>query len=384
MVIGQPRSETFQEYTQSDFHHSPFIVFWEITQACDLVCKHCRASAQPDRHPEEIRGNICQELIHQLTQFPYKPTLILTGGDPLKREDVFDIVRLGTEAGLSMAMTPSVTPLLTDQVLYQLKKAGLKRIAFSLDGADSFTHDAIRGIPGSFDRTIKIIKSAYSIGLPIQINTTISKRNFHQINEIAEFISHLNITLWSVFFLIPVGRATNEERIEPQQYEEAFYSLWQHTKTKKYSIKTTEAPHYRRFILQKNGNLQKGLTKQERDSIFTQRSPLGLNDGKGCLFISHKGEIFPSGFLPIEAGRFPQDSIVSIYQESPVFKVLRNPDALKGKCGRCEFRKVCGGSRARAFALTGDYLASEPDCIYEPIINSKSYLESSQLTGRNP
>ncbi|MEO0266495.1 MAG: radical SAM protein, partial [candidate division WOR-3 bacterium] len=189
---------TFREYTQSDFHHSPFIVFWETTQACDLVCKHCRASAQPNRHPEEIQGDLCIELIQQLAQFPYKPTLILTGGDPMKREDVFDIIRWGTDAGLSMAMTPSVTPLLTDEVLYQLKKAGLKRIAFSLDGADSSTHDGIRGISGSFERTIQMIKSANRNGIPIQINTTISKRNFHQVNEIADFISHLNITLWSV------------------------------------------------------------------------------------------------------------------------------------------------------------------------------------------
>lgn len=360
-------SMDFKGYTQSDFDHSPFIVFWEITQACDLVCKHCRASAQPHRHPEEIKGDLCLELINQLAQFPYKPTLILTGGDPMKREDVFDIIQLGTEAGLSMAMTPSITNLVTEQTLYSLKKAGLKRIAFSLDGVDALTHDGIRGIAGSFERTVHMIKCAHSIDLPIQINTTISKRNFYQVNEIAEFISQLNITLWSVFFLIPVGRAMSEERIEPKQYEEVFYFLWLHSKTKNYDIKTTEAPHYRRFILKMGKNPHKELIKEFRQEKLHQRAPLGLNDGKGCLFISHKGEIFPSGFLPLEAGRFPQNSIVSTYQEAPIFKALRNPNALKGKCGRCEFRRICGGSRARAFAVTGDYLAAEPDCIYEPI-----------------
>ena len=371
--------ENFQEYTQADFDHSPFIVFWEITQACDLICKHCRASAQPDRHPEEIQGDLCLKLIHQLAQFPYKPTLILTGGDPMKREDVFDIVRWGTEAGLPIAMTPSVTPLLTEQALCLLKECGLKRIAFSLDGADALTHDGIRGISGSFKRTLHMIKIAYHTGIPIQINTTISKRNFHQVNEIAEFISHLNITLWSVFFLIPVGRAISEERIEPQQYEEIFYYLWRHSETKHYNIKTTEAPQYRRFVLQCSGNPQKELSRESKHPKLIRRSPLGLNDGKGCLFISHKGEIFPSGFLPIEAGRFPKDSIVSIYQEAPIFKALRDPDGLKGKCGRCEFRRVCGGSRARAFAVTGDYLASEPDCLYEP--NPKCiYLKSPRVT----
>ncbi len=360
------KSMASSEYNRSDFRHSPFIVFWEITQACDLICKHCRASAQPDRHPEEIEGALCHELINQLNQFPLKPTLILTGGDPMKRDDVFDIVRWATQAGLSVAMTPSVTPLLHDQALQQLKKVGLKRIAFSLDGADALTHDGIRGISGSFDKTIDLVKSAYQIGLPIQINTTISRRNVSQINEIAEFISSFPITLWSVFFLIPIGRGMSEERIEPAQYEEIFGFLWQHTKTKNYSIKTTEAPHYRRFVLQRGGNPQTEFNKLTGPSIPIQRGPLGLNDGNGCMFISHTGQIFPSGFLPIEAGRFPQDSIVSIYQESPIFKALRNPDALKGKCGRCEFRKVCGGSRARAFAVTGDYLAAEPDCLYQP------------------
>lgn len=364
--VQQPKWRSLPQYKPFDFAVSPFIVFWEITQACDLVCRHCRASAQPDRHPEEIEGDLCHELIRQIAQFPRKPTLILTGGDPMKRNDIFDLIEWSTRAGLTVAMTPSATPLVTLKALHQLKNAGLSRIAFSLDGADASTHDGIRGVSGSFERTVWMIRNANAVGLPVQVNTTISRRNVNQVDTIAQFLSHFNINLWSVFFLIPVGRGMNEERIEPKQYEEVFQSLWQLAQTMPYAIKTTEAPHYRRFVLQRGENPQQGATEGAGSSRSPWRAPLGLNDGKGCMFISHRGELFPSGFLPVEAGRFPRDSIISVYQDAPIFKALRNPDALGGKCGRCEFRKICGGSRARAFALTGDYLAAEPDCVYEP------------------
>ncbi len=360
---GASRHSTYQ---RSDFRHSPFIVFWEVTRACDLVCKHCRASAQPDRDPDEIEGALCEELIEQLTQFPHKPTLILTGGDPMKRSDIFDIIRRSAEAGLTVAMTPSATPLVDRAALGGLRNAGLSRIAFSLDGADASTHDAIRGFSGSFERTVGLIRQAKDIGLPVQVNTTISKRNVNQVDLIAQCLSDLGITLWSVFFLVPVGRGASEERIEPEKYEEVFRSLWHHARTKPYGIKTTEAPHYRRLVIQSGGNPQAGGNDKENRGVFLRRGPLGLNDGNGCLFISHRGEIFPSGFLPLRAGKFPQDSIVSTYQDAPLFKALRNPDTFRGKCGRCEYRKVCGGSRSRAFAVTGDYLAAEPDCLYEP------------------
>ena len=364
-------------YHRSNFHHSPFIVFWETTQACDLVCKHCRASAQPDRHPDEIRGHLCDVLIEQLAQFPRKPTLILTGGDPMKRSDLFDIIRRSTNAGLTVAMTPSATPLVHGEALRRLKSAGLSRIAFSLDGVTAPTHDGIRGFSGSFDQTIELIRQAREIGLPVQINTTISRRNVNEVDAIARFLSDLNITLWSVFFLIPVGRGANEERIEPAKYEEVFGSLWYHAQTKPYAIKTTEAPHYRRFVIQNGGNPRAGAAaKGANCGGVLQRAPLGLNDGNGCMFISHRGEIFPSGFLPVEAGRFPRDSVVSVYQNAPIFKALRNPDAFRGKCGRCEYRRVCGGSRARAFAVTGDYLAAEPDCLYESSGKANPTLEA--------
>ena len=284
----------------------------------------------------------------------------------MKRNDVFDIVRSGVEAGLTVTMTPSATPLVTPRAIEKLKAAGLSRLAVSLDGADAATHDGIRGVSGSFQRALQVIREARATGLPVQINTTISKRNVEQVDAMAAFIANLDIILWSVFFLVPVGRGVDEERIEPEHYEAVFERLWPHAQRKPYSTQTTEAHHYRRFVLQDGGNPQRGTGEVAAGADPVQRAPLGVSDGKGCMFVSHIGQIFPSGFLPIEAGRFPSDSIVDVYQDAPIFRKLRDPDGFGGKCGRCEFRHICGGSRARAYAVTGDYMAAEPDCVYQP------------------
>ena len=365
-VSWQEDATSMAIYRRADFDLSPFLVFWEITQACDLVCDHCRACAQPDRHPEELNLPLCHKLIEQLASFPQRPILVLTGGDPMKRDDVFDIIWAGVDTGLTVTMTPSATPLVTPQAIEQLKAAGLSRLAVSLDGVDAATHDGIRGVEGSFQQTLQIIREARAVRLPVQINTMVSKRNVEQVDAMAEFIADLDIILWSVFFLVPVGRGVAGQRIAPEQYEEVFERLWHHAETKPYSIKTTEAHHYRRFVLQRGGNPQRGTGELAEHADRVQRAPLGVSDGKGCMFVSHIGQIFPSGFLPIEAGRFPRDSVVEVYQDSPIFKQLRDPDGFGGKCGRCEFRQICGGSRARAYAVTGDYLAAEPDCVYQP------------------
>ena len=365
-VSWQEDATSMAIYRRVDFDRTPFLVFWEITQACDLVCDHCRACAQPDRHPEELNLPLCHKLIEQLASFPQRPILVLTGGDPMKRDDVFDIIWAGVDAGLTVTMTPSATPLVTPQAIEQLKAAGLSRLAVSLDGVDAATHDGIRGVERSFQQALQIIREARAVRLPVQINTMVSKRNVEQVDVMAEFIADLDIILWSVFFLVPVGRGVAEQRIAPEQYEEVFERLWHHAETKPYSIKTTEAHHYRRFVLQRGGNPQRGTGELAEHADRVQRAPLGVSDGKGCMFVSHIGQILPSGFLPIEAGRFPRDSVVEVYQDSPIFKQLRDPDGFGGKCGRCEFRQICGGSRARAYAVTGDYLAAEPDCVYQP------------------
>lgn len=360
-LASQPQPS---KYRRADFNKSPFVVFYELTQACDLACAHCRASAQPNRHPLELSTDQAKQLIDQLASFALPPLLVLTGGDPLKRPDLYELVAHGVSRKLEVALTPSATPLLTAEAIGRLREAGLARLAVSLDGGDAATHDAFRGRPGSFARTLEVIGYARSLGLPVQVNTTLCKRNVHQLDDMARMLASQSIVLWSVFFLVPVGRGKLEPRLEPDEYEQVFERLWHHAQCQPYAIKTTEGHHYRRFVLQRRGNPQRSHVDSAAGPV--QRAPLGVNDGNGVMFISHVGVMYPSGFLALPCGRFPDDSVVDVYQRHALFRLLRDPDKLGGKCGVCEYRHVCGGSRARAFAVTGDPLAQEPDCSYQP------------------
>ncbi len=355
-VDGDPR-ET------ADFSRSPYVVFYEVTQACDLACIHCRASAQACRDLEELSTTDAMRLLDQLATFPQKPIVVLTGGDPMKRTDLARLVEHGVSLGLEMALTPSATDLVRYERLYLLAAAGLSRLAVSLDGPDAYAHDRFRGARGSFERTLGILRDARRAGLSLQVNTTVTRFNWRRIDEFAEVLASQRLLLWSVFFLVPVGRARTEDCLSASECEAAFAMLWRQSQWQQYAIKTTEAPHYRRFVLQ-HRKLLDAAGKIPRPS--TQRPSLNVNDGRGAMFIGHTGRIQPSGFLPLHCGRFPDDSVVDVYQNSPVFRALRNADALGGKCGRCEYRRICGGSRARAFAVTGDYLAEEPHCVYMP------------------
>lgn len=350
------------DYGQDDFPHSPLVVFYEVTRACDLACRHCRACAQFHPHPGQLNTEQSRRLIDQLTEFPKPPLLVLTGGDPLKRPDLFELIRWARSRRLKVAVTPSATPLVTPDALKRMKMTGVHRLAISLDGADARTHDGLRGVSGSFVRTLQIMAWTRQIGLAQQVNTTVTRRNANQIDALADLLSRQGIVLWSVFFLVPVGRGRAEQRISPQEYEEVFERLWHHAQVQPYAVKTTEAHHYRRFVLQRGGDPQAGFKR----GAWRARGPLGVNDGKGVMFISHVGQIFPSGFLPRECGRYPRESVVEVYRHSKMFARLRDPDSFKGKCGVCEYRHVCGGSRARAWALTGDPYESEPDCTYLP------------------
>jgi MoaA/NifB/PqqE/SkfB family radical SAM enzyme len=263
-------------------------------------------------------------------------------------------------------MTPSAPPLMTREVIARLKGAGLHRLAVSLDGADAETHDGFRRVSGSFAKTLEIIEDARDLGLSMQINTTVARHNVDQLERIAALLGDRGILLWSVFFLIPTGRATAEQRLSGEECETVFEVLWRESGRQPYAIKTTEAPHYRRFLLQRDAEgRRQGLPRPQRSATFAL-PPVGTNDGKGILFVSHIGQIYPSGFLPIECGRFPRDSVVRVYQESALFRALRDADRLGGKCGVCEYRHVCGGSRARAYGISGDPLGEEPDCVYVP------------------
>lgn len=358
---------THSNYTRSDFGSSPLMFYYEVTQACDLVCKHCRASAQNDPHPEELTTEQSKALLDQVADFPRQPIVVMTGGDPLKRADLFELIRYARRAGLQVALTPSATPLATFEAFRAARDAGVRRLGISLDGADRATHDAFRGWEGSFDRTLRMLADARRLGLGVQVNTSMTRRNFHQIDAMAELLSTEGIAMWSIFFLVPVGRGVQEERISPEEYELAFERLWHAASCRPYGVKTTEAPHYRRFVLERGGDPLGGPPRAGNgDRPRSHRAPLGVGDGKGIMFVSHCGEIYPAGFLPLECGRFPDESLLDVYQNHPTFQSLRDPDHFKGNCGICEYRHVCGGSRARAYAVTGDPLGAEPDCVYVP------------------
>jgi AdoMet-dependent heme synthase len=343
--------------------------YYEVTQACDLVCEHCRASAQENPHPGELATSQSMALIDQVAELPKPPTLVLTGGDPLKRRDICDLIRHAVGRGLQVALTPSATPLATPEAFQAVREAGVQRLGISLDGADAATHDAFRGWPGSFERTRGMLADARRLGMAVQVNTSITRRNFHQIDALAELLTDQGIAMWSVFFLVPVGRGIEQQRIRPEEYEIAFERLWHHARHQPFGVKTTEAPHYRRYVLQQQGDPLAGPGgKTDRGQHRGHRAPLGVWDGRGVMFVSHIGEIYPAGFLPLVCGRVPEVSVVDTYQNHPTFRSLRDPEQFKGKCSYCEYRWICGGSRARAYAVTGDALESEPDCVYEPAI----------------
>ncbi len=362
LATHSPATRPSHIRSRKSFDQSPMLVFYELTQACDLVCQHCRACAQSRPNPAELSTEDSKRLIDQLTQFPEPPMLILTGGDPLKRGDIFELIEYAVEVGLQVSITPSATPLVTRAAIARMRDAGISRMAISIDGADAVTHDANRGVVGSFERSLEILRDARELGVQTQINTTLTPANFDQIEAMAERFAEYDIALWSVFFLIPVGRAGLLPRLSGEQCEQAFERLWRQAKIQPYMVKSTEAPHFRRFAIQH----QPPKSERGSDTPPIAFIPAGVNDGKGVMFVSHTGTIHPTGFLPVVCGLFPRQSVVDVYQSSPIFRALRDTDRLEGKCGRCEFRNVCGGSRARAYAVSGNMLAAEPDCTYEP------------------
>jgi radical SAM protein len=355
-----------------DFAVSPWLVFCELTRACDLVCLHCRACAQRAPAPDELSTTQSHALLQQIAEFPTPPLLVFTGGDPFKRRDLIELTGHATSLGLEVAITPSATPLVTHERLAALRDAGAHRIAVSLDGPEHESHDRFRGVAGSFQRTLEIIRDAQSVGFPVQVNTTVTPGNWQRIEEFAALLGDLNIVLWSVFFLVPVGRAEVQPRLSAEQVEIVFEQLWVESTRRGIPIKTTEAPHYRRFVAQQQKEMRAGGQSSPPRGQYTS---LATNDGKGIMFVGHNGEIYPSGFMPIVCGVFPRDNVVEAYQHSPLFRNLRDPDLLQGKCGVCKFRTICGGSRARSYAVTGDPLAAEPDCAYVP----EAWLEQATV-----
>jgi radical SAM protein len=346
-----------------DTSRRPLVLIWEVTQACELACEHCRADAQSMRHPDELTTDEGKALLDSAREFAENQLVVLSGGDPCKRSDLTELVRYGSEQGLSMSLTPSGTDELTADVLEDLSEAGLRRIALSLDGGDAESHDAFRGETGSFAATVDAAEAARDAGLPLQINTTVCAETVEQLPTIRDRVRELGAVLWSVFFLVPVGRGQLLDSIEPERADRVMDWLAETADEEPFGIKTTEAPHYRRVKLQRraaDGDADDGSADAGR-----QRRG-GIVAGDGFAFVSHTGDVYPSGFLPESAGNVREDDLVDCYRNSDLFTALRDRDRLSGKCGACEFRHVCGGSRSRAYATTGDPLASDPLCPHVP------------------
>ena len=345
-----------------NFDQSPMLVIWEATQACDLECVHCRAAAQPERNPGELTTEQGYKLLDEIRSFG-EPLMVFTGGDPLKRPDLYDLIRYSVKIGLRTNVTPSATPLLTAEAIRAFKAAGVTRMAISVDGPDAATHDDFRGIPGTFDRAMFALRHARDIGLETQFQTTVTRRNMAQLNEVYEIAKEVRTKMWSLFFLIVTGRAAAEDDLMAPEYEQVFEFMYELSKTAPFPIKTTEAMHYRRYLAQRMKADHGAVSESAKGVAFRTA---GVSDGKGFVFVSHTGEIFPSGFLPITAGNVLHDSLTSVYRNSELFRSLRDTELRGGKCGVCEYLKVCGGSRSRAYALSGDFLAEDPRCTYQP------------------
>ena len=358
------------------FHEAPLIVFWESTKACPLACKHCRADAIFKPLPGELTTAEGKRLIEQVAEFgDPKPLLVITGGDPLMRPDLFELVDYANMLGVPVSLAPAVSPNLTEETLKEFKTHGVKSISISLDGARPETHDELRGVPGSFHDTVKAIKTALEVGMPVQVNTVVWRKSLPELPEVAKLLRDLGVRVWEVFFLIVTGRAREELDITPEDYEAAVQFLVD-VSTYGFQVRTVEAPFYRRAKLERlegktyNHSLYRELTERLRKYLGSPTRGVDptivpTRDGFGIIFVGYDGTVTPSGFLPYPLGNVRRQSLVEIYRKHPLLLRMRNGE-FGGRCGVCRYRDICGGSRARAYAYFGDPLAEDPACIYKP------------------
>lgn len=373
---GAMRADRDAWLRRLDFDNAPFTIAWEVTRACAYACFHCRADAQHKRDPRELTTDEGKRLIDDLAGFGTRPILVLTGGDPLMRRDLFELAAYADAAGLRVSLTPTATALATRARMRQAREAGIRRVAFSVDAADAQTHDRFRGFSGSFERTMNGMRAAAAEGLSLQVNTTVYADNAARLSEMVPMLAHHNVVQWSVFFLVPTGRGAQLPMLDAAGHERVLSWLYELSKEAPFDIKATAAPQYRRIAIEQaraaasaeSGDLKQGRVAGAgyRYEDGLDRPVKGVNDGRGFMFISHLGDVTPSGFLPIVAGNVRERSAVEIYREAQLFRELRDPALLHGKCGRCRYKVVCGGSRARAYGVTGDYLAEDPSCAYRP------------------
>jgi radical SAM protein len=345
------------------------LVYWEMTQACGLACRHCRAEAMANPHPLELTSAEGQLLLKQTVEFGAPlPHIILTGGDPLSRKDIYPLLDFACGLGLEVSITPSATPELTAAAITRLKQHGIQSLGLSLDGSSAEKHDAIRAIPGTFDRTVAAAQHAGRLGLPIQVNTLVSEETADDLPAIYELLrSSFPVMRWSLFFLISVGRGKALNEVSPEEGERIMNWVLDLVPQAPFAVKTTEAPSYRRLAIGKMRDAHTSYADMKETAVY---KGFQIRDGHGIVFVSNQGEIYPSGFLPLHCGNVRTSSLVDVYRNSETFRALHSPGQFHGKCGMCEYSHICGGSRARAFAYSGDALGTDPFCPYEPCMGT--------------
>lgn len=377
------RSHPVVRQLHHDVNDRPHVVVWEVTRACQLACKHCRADAQKLPHPRQLTTSEGKDLLDDIANSGTpRPMVILSGGDAFERPDLTELIEHGTSRGLAMSLSPSVTPLLTDERLAEVRGAGIKAFSLSLDGATAATHDSFRGFPGTFDATLEAAELVCKYGFRFHVNTTITAGNVHEMPALLETVMGMGANMWYLLFLVPMGRGTGMQPLQPDAMEDVLN--WLHDESDRIAIKVTEAPAYRRLALQREsarvnntpmpvtGDLHARLSADtlERLGVCTERRvprpPIGVDAGRGFAFIDHIGEVFPSGFLPLPCGSVHDKPFSEIYRTSPTMQRLRRTQEFSGKCGVCEYNSICGGSRARTHAMTGDAFTSDPSCPWIP------------------
>lgn len=366
-----------------DFERAPILLFWETTKACGLACRHCRAEAIAEPLPGQLSTEEGMRLVEDAASFtPRPPVLIFTGGDPLMRPDLFDLAEHAGRLGMSIGFAPSVTPLLTEAAARRMRAVGAKTVSISLDGARPETHEGIRGVPGHFRATEEAVRLLVREGHTVQVNTTVMRRNVEELADVAALVAAWGAQIWEVFFLIRVGRGAGLAELSPVENEDVVHFLYDASRYG-FVVRTVEAPFFRRVVAWRRelppgadpaevfglGPLYRGLAARLRERLGepgpSRAQSVGTRDGKGILFVAHDGDVYPAGFLPVRLGNVRERSLVEVYRSHPVLRAIRRA-AFSGRCGACAFADACGGSRARAFAFSGDPLGEDPACAHAP------------------
>ena len=349
-----------------DINQTPLITIWETTQACDVACLDYGDWIQPSADPLELSTQEAEDLIDRVAALN-PPIFVLTGPDPLKRADIFHLIHHSRVRDLHPFLALSATPLLKPKAIAELKQAGLSRLILSLDGSNEELHDLVCGVRGSFARTMEALQWADDWQLPFQITTHYCERNLHDLENLAALLQKMRITSWSVAFPVPASLREIEETPSPEQFEDAFARLYALSQKLPFKVKTSEAPHYRRYVRQQQAKARAAGAEGYPPAAEGIPGVLPVHEDRGTLFISHTGEVYPSASLPVSGGNIRVHDLAEIYRSSQVFTLLRDPSNLTGKCGECEFKQICGGSRARAYSMNADMFHEDPACIYRPL-----------------